>query len=935
MSRFLHVVIRFAFVAILEAFSLVVVDWLVPGIALAGSGSVSLVAAAISTTLVLGVINAAIRPFLVLLTLRLNVLTLGFFTLVINAAMLLLSARFLPYFAVDGWGAALWATLVLAAVNTLLTSLTTIDDNYSFFDGLAQWLVDRQRVGVDNGQRARVAQPQATDVGRGLLILQIDGLSYPRVQRAIEQGLLPTVRRMMDRGTHVLSHYDCGLPSQTSSCQAGIMYGDNFDIPAFRWYDKDRGEMFVSNRLDDVAELAARYARGHGLLRGGSSINNLMAGDAKKTLLTVSVLAGEPKNVERYSLEDLYLLWLNPYVFTRSIVLALWDVLVELGQGIRQRLRGIRPRVSRLHKAYPFRRAIANVFLRDLSTYMVMIDVIRGVPAIYTTYIGYDEIAHHAGPSTPDAMNSLRSLDTQLRRILEVVERKAPRPYDVILLSDHGQSVGATFKQRYGYTLAEFIEDLVQEKVTVTDVNAAESGQEHTMTLLADMQSVEQRVGGRLGEATVGRARKALQNRLERALPPAIMDAQVIVCASGNLANVYFDLHAGKVNVRELSQAYPGLVDALVAHPGVGFVVAYAEDGTPWILGQSGVRNLRTGAVTGSDPLLPYGDPARRAAQLLRLAQFPHAGDLIVNSTIYADGQVAAFEELVGSHGGLGGQQTDAFLLHPADMMVPPISNAADMFALLDARRGLPGESLSPRSTATKVDSWTLAGWLDGLRDARTWVARAARALRLNRDAFREVAEDPSATGPALVVLLGAFFISSLAVDLNPEASTIRLLDVVSEFIGGLVGWGSMVFLTYVVGRLLKGLGTSSTGAEAYTRYPAAGSGQTPSHEEGRGALARTMRALAFAQMLQIVGLLRLLPAVGGLFPAVTAVMEVLATWIALRQALRLPKPVAAPLSVLGWSGFAITYSIVVLLFRGITPSPQAILAHLAFTLGL
>jgi hypothetical protein len=630
-------------------------------------------------------------------------------------------------------------------------------------------------------------------------------------------------------------------------------------------------------------------------------------------------------------------LWLNPYVFTRSIVLALWDVLVELGQGIRQRLRGIRPRVSRLHKAYPFRRAIANVFLRDLSTYMVMIDVIRGVPAIYTTYIGYDEIAHHAGPGTPDAMKSLRGLDTQLRRILEVVERKAPRPYDVIILSDHGQSVGATFKQRYGYTLAEFIEGLVQEKVTVTDVNAAGSGQEHAVTLLADIQNVEQRVGGRLGEATVGRARKALQDRLERALPPAIMDAQVIVCASGNLANVYFDLHAGKVNVHELDEAYPGLVDALVAHPGVGFVVAYAEDGTPWILGQSGVRNLRTSAVTGSDPLLPYGDPARRAAQLLRLAQFPHAGDLIVNSTMYADGQVAAFEELVGSHGGLGGQQTDAFLLHPADMVVPPISNAADVFALLDARRGLHSEQLSPRSTAVKVDSWTLAGWLDGLRDARTWVARAARALRLNRDAFREVAEDPSATGPALVVLLSAFFISSLAVDLSPEASGIRLFDVVGGFVGGLSGWTLMVFLAYVVGRLLKGreLATPSIGGEVYTRYPSVGSGQAPSRAKGRGDFARTVRTLAFAQMPQIVGLLRLLPAVGSLFPAVTAVMEVLATGIALQQALRLPKPLAALLSILGWSGFVITYSIVVLLFSGTIPSPQAVLALLAFTLGL
>jgi len=534
MNRFFRVIIRFSVVGTIEAFSLLAMDWLVPGITISPDPA-NILTVAMSVALVLAFLNGLVRPFLVLLTLPLNVLTLGLPALIINGAMLPLTAHFLPYFAVDGWKAASLGTLILVAVNTFLTSLTTIDDDYSFFDGVVQWLGKRYQVTGD-------AEP-----GRGLVILEIDGLSYPRMQRAIEQGLMPTVEKMLSDGTHALSGYDCGLPSQTSSAQAGIMYGDNYDIPGFRWYDKDQGKMVVSNNFGDAADLNARYANGLGLLRGGSSVNNLIAGDAEKTFLTLSVLRDDDEDKRRRRQQDLYLFWLNPHIFPRSIALTLWDILVELSQGIRQRLRNIQPRMNRLHKGYPFLRAVTNVLLRDLGTFMVTMDVIQGVPSIYTTYVGYDEVAHHAGPDTPDAMNTLRALDTQLYRILDVIKRKAPRPYDVILLSDHGQSVGATFEQRYGYSLKEFIESQVEENATVADVPATKSSEGYTAALLAEIEYMEQDVTiRRIRGSILGRARRALQGRLERGAPPALMEAEVIVCASGNLANVYFDLGLGK-----------------------------------------------------------------------------------------------------------------------------------------------------------------------------------------------------------------------------------------------------------------------------------------------------------------------------------------------------------------------------------------------------
>jgi hypothetical protein len=261
----------------------------------------------------------------------------------------------------------------------------------------------------------------------------------------------------------------------------------------------------------------------------------------------------------------------------------------------------------------------------------------------------------------------------------------------------------------------------------------------------------------------------------------------------------------------------------------------------------------------------PYGDPDHRAAQLLRLARFPNAGDLIVNSTLYKDGQVAAFEELVGSHGGLGGQQTEAFILHPADMKVPQTRNASDLFALLDARRGLPGEPLRPRTTAAP-DPWASDNLTAGIRDSRTWLPRALRALRAERSVFGEVAGDIRATGPALVILLVILALSGLADGLSAETAGTFLANVLGGIALGFVVWLVVALLGHVAGTTLG----------------------------GHGDFARTTRTLAFAMMPQLIGFFEFLPLVGPLFGAASVLLWLYATWVALQEALGLRKLVAA-----------------------------------------
>lgn len=850
MKELLRLILRFLVIIFIEAASLLLTAWIVPGMALLAEDTAGILNAATSVAIVLAVLNLLVRPLLVLITLPISIVTVGFFTLLINALMLWLAAIVLPYFEVPNFWVALLGAIVLAIINTAITSLTTIDDDFAFYDGVVQWL-------------SRHRQPEeAVGQGRGIVMLEIDGLSYARARKAIELGLMPTLQRLMRDGTHALSHVDCGLPSQTSSCQAGIMYGDNHNIPAFRWFDKQQGKLYVSNNFDDAAELEGRFANGSGLLRRGTSINNLMSGDAQKSFLTISTIR-ETINGRGPS-EDFYLVFVNPYFFIRAFVLTLWDILVELLQALRQRLRNEQPRINRLEKAYPVLRGLTNVLLRDLSTYTVILNVMRGSPAIYATFLGYDEIAHHAGPDSKDALNSLRGFDTQLRRILDVLERKAQRLYDVFVLSDHGQSAGATFKQRYGQSLTALIESLVREGAKVAEIDATENARGQTAVLLAEIRELQRTTDmGRVGSATLTRASRSLERRLQPEEMSVPMGTDVIICVSGNLANVYFDLHPGKVSMKELEEANPGLLHALVAHPGIGLVLTYEDDGDPWVLGKDGAYNLRDGVLTGVNPLIPYGDTALRADQLLRLASFPNAGDLIIISTLYPDGTVAAFEELVGNHGGLGGQQTDAFLFHPVDLRVPPTRNATDVYPLLNGRRGLPGQPLhSRRPAASEVNPWAPSVLWQGAKDVTELLSRAARALRLDRIVFQEVADDPYAMGQALLLMTVLALGTGVQLALQTELLSSSLLRFVSGFAGQLLGWALFALLAVWAGSVLR----------------------------GQGGYTRALRTIAFAEVAVVIRWLAILPWVGPLLLLAGILMEWLTAWLALQEALDLSR---------------------------------------------
>ena len=202
----------------------------------------------------------------------------------------------------------------------------------------------------------------------------------------------------------------------------------------------------------DCAEIERRRATGIGLLaNGGASRGNLLSGEADEVILTVSRIDAEKRANPGYRA-----FLANGFNVTRALVLFFWEVVLEWMAAIRAIRRDVRPRGHR-GGIYPFLRGAMCVVVRDLIVFGVLSDMMRGRPAVYATFSSYDEVAHHSGLQRADTMEALRKLDQQFGRI-EAARRYAPRPYEIVVLSDHGQTQGATFKQRNGYGLDELVE---------------------------------------------------------------------------------------------------------------------------------------------------------------------------------------------------------------------------------------------------------------------------------------------------------------------------------------------------------------------------------------------------------------------------------------------------------------------------------------------
>lgn len=631
--RWSTVLWRGAVVVVVTAASLVVLGWLLPGLTIE-SWAHALLAGA-----VIGLVNALVWPALAVVLVPLSVLTLGVGAIVLEViAVAVLLGRLPGVQVADVW-TALAVVLGLSVVTTLLSSALALDDD--------AWVDQRMAA-----QARRAARGATETEVPGLVMVQIDGLSEDVLHRALSSGDAPTLHRWLRTGSHKLVGWETGWSSQTGVSQCGILHGSVVDMPAFRWVEKDTGRVVVSNRPESAAYIEQSHSDGHGLLaHHGSSYGNLFTGDAERAVLTMSVV-GRRKEGRIGAGYGGY--FSHPQNAVRTMIGIVVEVWRERRAAFWQRRRDVVPRVPRSF-LYAFLRAFTTVVARDVCVRGVLNDVAEGRARIYVNLVGYDEVAHHSGPERVDALAVLRDIDAQVRRI-ERSFRWAPRPYRLVVLSDHGQTQGQTFAERNGLTFAEHVASLAGGRAVSGDTDA-EKGHTESVAWARRARSADQetaRPSDRAGH-TPG------QDEVQQ-LPT--------VLASGGLGLVYLPGAPRRLTLEEIEADYPRLVAGLVEHPDIGFVLVRSAEHGSLVLGRGGRRFLDTGAVEGADPLADYGP--RAVEHVARTDGYRTVADLMVNARYDPElEEMPAFETQVGAHGALGGAQNRPLLLYPAELTPP------------------------------------------------------------------------------------------------------------------------------------------------------------------------------------------------------------------------------------------------------------------------
>ncbi|MGN6605580.1 MAG: alkaline phosphatase family protein, partial [Jatrophihabitans sp.] len=463
------------------------------------------------------------------------------------------------------------------------------------------------------GRVVRIAhayEPETPAGQAGLLVVQLDGVGRGLLRQAVVAGAVPTLSRWLREGSHRGYGWHTGLPATTPAGQAVLLHGATSAIPSFRWYEKDAQRLVVANHAADAKLIEQRLSTGRGLLAdGGVSVSNLFSGDAPTRILTMS----DAQLPDRHA-HGLAAFATTSVGFVRTVVVFVGKVVLELYQARRQRRRDVRPRVRR-GGVFALLRGVTAGLLHDLNVTIVAEQMARGAPVIFVDFVDYDEIAHHAGPSRPEAIRALDDLDRVLR-FFEDVAAETNRRYEIVVVSDHGQAQGEPFAGLTGRTLDEVVAELTEQPALATATRRDDSEEPWgpvNLLLTSAARSRRRGVGAlarRRSDQPGPREELVVSHRRRTGDGAARPGDAPVVAASGSLAHIYLPDLAGRATLEQVDERYPRLVPGLRRHLGIGLVVARSATGLR-VLGRDGWREFDdAGAVRageGADPVAGYG----------------------------------------------------------------------------------------------------------------------------------------------------------------------------------------------------------------------------------------------------------------------------------------------------------------------------------------
>lgn len=448
----------------------------------------------------------------------------------------------------------------------------------------------------------------AEQKGRGLVIVHIDGLGADSLEQALREGDMPFIKSLMEAEGYQLHRYRCGIPSTTPFVQAGILYGDNSEIPSFRWWDREQRLLVQFGAGSTFKKVANKYFQGcHPLTQGGAAIAACYPAGAAETF-------GIAYQDRRYSGEEgSRSAWkiVLPYLANPLNLLdLLWHGLDSIAQTAlafgRDRLSG---RIAA--GTYAVTDVLEEMFVHHVTRHAVTRAMREGLSPIYAGFYAFDETGHAFGPDDPYSMRILRHVDNTIRKIARARDDR----YELVVLSDHGQidtiPFGRVSDKAFGELVAGWLPGYRVQEMKGKAFGPPEDG---------------------------AKGRVNLTN-------------------SGGLSHLYFADRGRRLTYSELSAQFPGLAQSIAALDEVALVMARDGESDVFL---AGGEEFRGEAVK---PLLAkLDDPDILLSQLSRLNSFHMSGDLVVFGA-FKEGRQVNFENQAGGHGSIGGEQAHPFVL--------------------------------------------------------------------------------------------------------------------------------------------------------------------------------------------------------------------------------------------------------------------------------
>jgi hypothetical protein len=445
-------------------------------------------------------------------------------------------------------------------------------------------------------------------MGRKLVILHVDGLGADALGRALARGDMPFVRRLMEREGYEVHRYRCGLPSTTPFAQAGILYGDNREIPSFRWWDRERRVVVQFGPGSSFDKVADKYFAGtHPLTRGGACIAACYPGEAADDFGIAyqdRSYGQEPRSRSAAGVLVPYLVnpahladwvWQAGAVFVRTVK----DVAAARSEG--------------RHPARPYvaTDVAEEIFVHHLTRYAVLKAMREGYSPIYAGFYAFDETAHAFGPTDRSAHRVLKHVD----HTIEKVARARGDAYEMVVLSDHGQVETTPFRAAHGQHFGEVLAGLLP--------------------------------GFRVQEAK------------GKAYGPAEREARhrALATLSGGTAHVYLLSDGERLSYRLLRERHAELIDGLARLPEIAMLMLRDGEEDVFVGSRGEVRGEAVSPWLGV-----YDDAEILRSQLSRLNSFRSCGDVVVFGA-FLDGRQVNFENQAGGHGSIGGEQLHPFVL--------------------------------------------------------------------------------------------------------------------------------------------------------------------------------------------------------------------------------------------------------------------------------